>query len=122
MFVLPNESTTIPPSGLYLHPNCLPKSEACINWGITKPPFLDMLSPFSKTIFFYLSIFSNKVFNFIFYYFYSLILKQTFLRRILKGLTIICTYNQVFRPIINSLNEMKTLNLFIYNNNQRFVS
>ena len=28
MFVLPNKSTIIPPSGLYLHPNCLPKPDA----------------------------------------------------------------------------------------------
>jgi hypothetical protein len=44
--------------------------------------------------------FVSKVFNFIFYYFYSLILKQIFLCRILKGLTI-SAYNQVFRPIID---------------------
>src|SRR5919106_2342401 len=73
MFVLPNESTAIPPSGLYSHPNCLPKSDDCINWGITKPPFLDTLSPISKVIF---SICPDKVFNFVIYYFYSLILKQ----------------------------------------------
>ena len=35
MFVLPNESTAIPPSGLYWHPNCLPKSDACIGWEAT---------------------------------------------------------------------------------------
>jgi len=116
IFVLPKESIAIQPNKLFSPPSCLLRSD-WINCASTKPPFLDMVSPFSKT-----TCSSCPFCPAIFLILSSIIFIPLLWSKLFFGILnyfTITAYNQILSPIINYLGMMETLFLFIYNNYQR---